>query len=85
MPTANVGAPPVRPTMVFSPTLEARSAIWASVTGKPSAVTFATTAAGSPFILIAKYSPGAIAQAAMSAIMPTHISVIIAPYPTTRM
>ena len=45
----------------------------------------ATTAAGSPFILIAKYSPGAIAQAAMSAIMPTHISVIIAPYPTTRM
>ena len=33
IPTAKVGAPPVRPIMVFSPTLAARSAICAGVTG----------------------------------------------------
>jgi hypothetical protein len=48
MPTAKVGAPPVRPTIVFSPTLSARSCISAVVTGKPSAVTFAVTASACP-------------------------------------
>ena len=79
MPTANVGAPPVRPIIVFSPTLAARSLICVVVTGKPSALTLAVIAAGSPFMLMAKYSPGSIAQAAISAMMPTHISVTIAP------
>ena len=51
----------------------------AGVTGKPSAEMCRVTAAASPFMLIAKYSPGAIAQAAMTAMTPTHISVIIAP------
>ena len=37
------------------------------------------TATTSPFTLIAKYSPGAIAQAAMMAMTPTHISVSMAP------
>lgn len=79
IPTANVGAPPVRPIIVFSPTDSAKSAICFSVTGKPSDVTCSTTAAASPRMFIAKYSPGGMAQAATSASTPTHISVIIAP------
>ena len=63
----------------FSPTSVASADIWASVTGKPRSVIFLTTAAGSPFMLIAKYSPGTIVQAATRAMMPTSISVIIAP------
>jgi len=65
--------------MVFSPTLAARSAICVSVTGNPRAVMFAVTVAAGPVTLTAKYSPGCIAHAAMSAMMPTHISMIIAP------
>ncbi len=49
------------------------------VTGKPSAETCWVTATASPFMLIAKYCPGSRAHAAMMAMMPTHISVIIAP------
>ena len=79
MPTANVGAPPVRPTIVFSPTLAASAAMSAGVTAKPSAVILAVTTSAVPAILMAKYWPGSIAHAAMSAMMPTHISVIIAP------
>ena len=79
MPTANVGAPPVRPTIVFSPTLAASAVMSAGVTGKPSAVTFAVTASAVPAMLIAKYCPGSIAHAAISAMIPTHISVTIAP------
>jgi hypothetical protein len=51
----------------------------AGVTGKPSALTFAVTTSAVPARLIAKYWPGSIAQAAISAMMPTHISVTIAP------
>ncbi|NBS49825.1 MAG: hypothetical protein EBS97_04330 [Verrucomicrobia bacterium] len=79
IPTAKVGAPPVRPIIVFSPTAPAKSAICRSVTGNPSAVIVSTTAAGSPRRLIAKYSPAGIEQAATRAKTPTHISVIIAP------
>ncbi len=79
MPSAKVGAPPARPIIVFSPTLEASAAMSAGVTAKPSAVMCEVTATTSPFTLIAKYSPGAIEQAAMTAMTPTHISVIIAP------
>ena len=79
MPTAKVGAPPVRPTMVFSPTLAARSDICSGVTAKPRVLTLAVTAVTSPFMLIAKYSPGSIAQAAINAISPTTISVTMAP------
>ena len=84
MPTAKVGAPPVLPINVLSPTDLAKSAICFSLTGKPNAVICCTTAAGSPRRLIAKYSPGGMAHAATKASTPTHISVIIAPYPTTR-
>ena len=79
MPTAKVGAPPVRPIMECSPTDRARSSICFSVTGNPISVTRCTTAAGSPRRLMAKYSPGGMAQAAIRASTPTHISVIIAP------
>ena len=65
--------------MVFSPTLSARASIWAMVTGNPWAVMEATTWEGSPFMLIAKYSPGTMEQAAMRARRPTSISVIMAP------
>jgi hypothetical protein len=79
MPSAKVGAPPARPTIVRSPTLEARAAMSAGVTAKPRALMCCVTVATSPFTLIAKYSPGAIEQAAMTAMTPTHISVIMAP------
>ena len=79
MPTAKVGAPPVRPTIFFSPTLAASADISPVVTGKPRAVTLAVTTSGVPAILMAKYWPGSIAHAAMRAMMPTHISVTIAP------
>ena len=79
IPTAKVGAPPVRPNMVVSPTLAASAFICASVTGNPCAVIEVTTSAGVPFMLIAKYSPGDIEQAAIRASMPTSISVIMAP------
>jgi hypothetical protein len=64
---------------VFSPTLEASRAMSAGVTANPSALMCWVTATTSPFTLIAKYSPGAMAHAAMTAMTPTHISVIIAP------
>ena len=51
----------------------------AVVTGKPSALTFSTTATASPFILIAKYSPGSIAHAAMKAMMANDHLRTIAP------
>ena len=79
MPSAKVGAPPVRPIILCSPTLAANCAICAGVTGKPSAVTCAVTAAAAPFILMAKYSPGCMTHAAISAMTPTSISVIMAP------
>ena len=79
MPTAKVGAPPVRPTIVISPTDAARSRIWSAVTGKPRAVTCCVTVAMSPFMLIAKYCPGSSVAAAIKAMMPTIISVIIPP------
>src|ERR1022692_989364 len=74
-----VGAPPARPTIVFSPMPDATAAMSAGVTANPSAVMCWVTAATSPFMLIAKYSPGRIEHAAMTAMTPTHISVIIAP------
>src|SRR5213078_839846 len=79
MPTANVGAPPARPNIVFSPRSCAKIDICSSVTGNPAADTFATTSLGAPFALIAKYSPGCKTHAAIMAINATIISVIIAP------
>jgi hypothetical protein len=35
IPTASDGAPPVRPSRVFSPTSAARALIWSGVTAKP--------------------------------------------------
>ena len=51
----------------------------AAVTGNPRDVMCWVTVPTLPFTLIAKYSPGRIEHAAMIAITPTHISVIIAP------
>jgi hypothetical protein len=42
-------------------------------------VTLAVTASAVPARLIAKYCPGSIAHAAINAMMPTPISVTIAP------
>ena len=79
IPTANVGAPPARLNIVFAPRFCARIDMSFSVTGKPAAETFATTSAGAPFMLMAKYSPGWITHAAIIAINATIISVTIAP------
>ena len=79
IPTANVGAPPARPNIVFSPRPAARFCMSVSVTGKPAAEIFATTSDGAPLVLIAKYSPGCRTQAAIIAISATIISVTIAP------
>ena len=79
IPTAKVGAPPARLNMVDSPRSEARWVICCSVTGKPAALTLATTSVGVPFELIAKYSPGCSTHAAIIAIKATIISVTMAP------
>ena len=51
----------------------------ASVTGNPAALILATTSAGAPFVLMAKYSPGSSTHAAIIAISATIISMTIAP------
>jgi hypothetical protein len=79
IPTAKVGAPPARLNMVDSPRFVASLCISGSVTGNPAAETFATTSAGAPFVLIAKYSPGCSTHAAIIAVKATIISVTIAP------
>ena len=79
IPTANVGAPPARLNMVLSPRSVASAFICCSVTGKPDALTFATTSLGVPLALIAKYSPGCSTQAAIIAMSATIISVTMAP------
>src|SRR3954468_22179624 len=84
MPTANVGAPPARPNMVFSPRSTANFSMPASVTGNPAALILLTTSVGAPLVLIAKYSPGWRTQAAIIAMSATIISVTIAPYPMSR-
>lgn len=80
-----VGAPPARPNIVVSPRFVASSCIPSSVTGKPAALIRVTTSAGAPLVLIAKYSPGSITQAAIIAMSATIISTTIAPYPMSRM
>src|SRR5581483_4465713 len=84
MPTANAGAPPVRFSMVFSPTAAARALMSAAETGNPQPeIVVAAAAALSPTIpaglLMAKYKPGCSTHAAMIAMMATNDSAIMAP------
>ena len=84
MPTASVGAPPVRDRMVDSPTW---AAIWSSITGvtvKPqpemaSAASLVVEPIRAAGLLSAKYTAGSSTEAAISAIIATKLSISMAP------
>jgi hypothetical protein len=84
MPTARVGAPPVRDSTVSSPICLAVAASMSGVIAKPQPLI--AVAADSSVVpraaagaFIAKYRPGCSTQAAISAITATNASISIAP------
>ena len=84
MPTASVGAPPARATIVDSPTAFAVEVSMSGVSRKPQLETVCATASGvvpstAAGLFIAKYTPGSITEAAISAIIATNDSISIAP------
>ena len=84
MPTARVGAPPVRDRIEPSPTSLAICVSASGVTTKPHwLITVAALSGVVPIraagLFMAKYTPGSSAQAAMSAMMATKLSQIIEP------
>src|SRR6267154_1310449 len=84
IPTANEGAPPARFHSVCSPTERAVSAIVCACSGKPHPEIVEAAASGdaptmAEGLLIAKYTPGGIEQAATMAITPTNDSSNMAP------
>ena len=84
MPTASVGAPPVRDMMVASPTSRAVWVRMSGVTGKPHEVITCAACTGSVPIspaplFMAKYTPGWITVAAIIAMMATSDSISIPP------
>src|SRR5690349_16595821 len=89
IPTASVGAPPVRPSRLDSCTSLAAAASSAGVIWKPSVATYWAAASGvapsaDSGVLMAKYRPGSSAHAAMSAMTATNDSMSIEPYPMSR-
>ena len=84
MPTAREGAPPVRLKRVFSPILNARSAMCWAVTGKPQEEMIAAACSGAlpttpAGLLIAKKTPGSSAAAATMAVTATSDSSSMLP------
>src|SRR5688572_16913767 len=86
IPTASVGAPPVRPTMESSPT--ALAVLWSvwGLTEYPKPLTaweadWTVSPRSAGLAFIAKYTPGSRVTAAIIAITATKDSVSIAPYP----
>jgi hypothetical protein len=84
MPMANVGAPPVRASTLFSPMAAARALIWSAPTGNPHADTAWATALGvlptkPAGAFTAKYTPGSRTHAAIMAMMATKLSRHMAP------
>jgi hypothetical protein len=84
IPTARLGAPPVRDRRELSPTCRASVSISPGARVKPHCwIAAAALAAVVPIALagalIAKYTPGVSTQAAMSAMIATSDSVSIAP------
>src|SRR5215211_310881 len=89
IPTASVGAPPVLPMMLSSPTFWAVFVSVCASTENPKLLTaWAADWAVSPrragLAFIAKYTPGSRAVAAMMAITATKDSMSMAPYPIMR-
>ena len=84
MPTARLGAPPVRESSDVSPTCFASCSSSAGVTTNPhfaiaAAALCTVVPSAAAGALMAKYTPGVSAQAAMSAITATNDSMSIAP------
>src|SRR5262249_41605327 len=89
IPSARLGAPPVRENSVVSPTCCANAVISPTVTGNPQFEIVWTAAAGvAPTIpageVTAKYTPRWSTHAAIIAIIATKLSSSIDPYPTGR-
>jgi hypothetical protein len=89
IPTARVGAPPVRPIMVSSPT--ALAVCWrvSGLTENPKPFTaweadWTVSPRRTGLAFIAKYTPGSRVVAAIMAITATKDSISIAPYPIMR-
>jgi len=84
MPTARLGAPPVRDRSVVSPTERVSDSNAAASSGKPQPLIVAAALATSVPIaalaeLIAKYTPGCMMPAESSAITATKLSISMAP------
>src|ERR1043166_5982913 len=84
MPTARVGAPPVRPNIDDSPMLRASPAISSTVTGYPQLLTSATATSGAApampgGLLMENHTPGLSVPAAINAMTATDDSSNIDP------